>query len=401
MENKKLILIGIASMALIGCGPNHIFERTLKLDPVLLNIIINVGATLLFAIIGHAIIKPKKNSTRSYFNRFRYFAAWIWMLSVFSATSQARGTDPDIKPGLLFNIFYSIDFWAVLVVLNLILSLFALILAVWFPKKTNLGATLLEELGFKWRWNIVPPIVKNILSNKSLKTQGHEDFKYYEIASKEFESGKTHKGILAKAKVEAMGDSYKLEAIYIKIRADVLSAESDEIVNQSFRDNNSAETKKLDVKELVFIELKSLPKIVQKPLFEYEKIKLKIQHFDIIQPHSKPLHKVGSTLFIKSTDCCFSEDGKYAEYISMGIRYIGNVNFQNINKKKSNKTDSSNNNYLKIKITSVVNKGIISSPHYKKGDVILRKSNLCKINLKKNTVRFVIMNVTYAGILED
>ena len=85
----------------------------------------------------------------------------------------------------------------------------------------------------------------------------------------------------------------------------------------------------------------------------------------------------------------------------MGIRYIGNVNFQNINKKKSNKTDSSNNNYLKIKITSVVNKGIISSPHYKKGDVILRKSNLCKINLQKNTVRFVIMNVTYAGILED
>ena len=186
----KLILIAITSLALIGCGPNNIIQRTFNgPDPKDIRIVIEVGAFFIFAIIGHIIIRPKRNATRSYFNRFRYLASWFWFVSAFSAKSQATALDPDINPRLLFYVFHSFEFWGILITLNLVVfPPIGLIVAKWFPKKTDLGATLREQLGFTKKHE-VPPIVKNTLSNKTLRLQGLEDFKYYEIASNEFDSG--------------------------------------------------------------------------------------------------------------------------------------------------------------------------------------------------------------------
>ena len=148
-----------------------------------------------------------------------------------------------------------------------------------------------------------------------------DELKYYEIASIEFDSGKTIKGILAKAKVDSMGDSSKLEANYIKLRVEVLSEERGQVEDlkgeqHSFQ-NDSA--------EVLFVELNSLPEKVSQSLRSKTKINFVIDSINAIHRHSKAIHKIGDTLILHPKECLFRSDGKFAKFRSMGIEYKGEV----------------------------------------------------------------------------
>ena len=135
-------------------------------------------------------------------------------------------------------------------------------------------------------------------AGERLADKVNEELKYYEQAGKEWDSGNTVKGLVAKAKVESLGDKLKTEAIYIKLRSAMLAAHAEEA---AIADNLKKENAKKVLKVMI------------------------VGVYENKNSSEKPFYKIGEDAYIRFIDSDISGNREIATFEYKDVKYKGQI----------------------------------------------------------------------------
>jgi hypothetical protein len=200
-----------------------------------------------------------------------------------------------------------IDYWISIIFLDIAIIPITMLFGIWIPlqkkdKETKRPTANRTSSNKKEELTNYGQITENDLETKSkgedLADKVNEELKYYEQAGEEWDSGNTVKGLVAKAKVESLGDKLKTEAIYIKLRSEMLVAIAEEA---AIAENSKKENAKKVLKVMVTRIHKN------KNLNE------------------EPFYKKGEDAFIRFNESKISGNGEIATFEYKNVIYVGQI----------------------------------------------------------------------------
>jgi len=200
-----------------------------------------------------------------------------------------------------------IDYWVSIIFLDIAIIPITMLFGIWIPlqkKDKETKGAIANRTSSNKKEELInyDQITENALETKAkgehLADKVNEELKYYEQAGEEWNSGNTVKGLVAKAKVESLGDKLKTEAIYIKLRSAMLAAHAEEA---AIADNLKKENANKVLKVMI------------------------VGVYENKNTSEKPFYKIGDDAYIRFIDSEISGNGEIATFEYKDVKYMGQV----------------------------------------------------------------------------